>query len=187
MNNGIKFIFAFSVGAAVGSVAAWKLLKTKYEKIAQDEIDSMAEYYAELYAQPQADTESDEIKDEDLENAPWVRKSADVRSLATRTSELGYSNLSEKEVEDVGTPTVIAPEEFGTIEEYETVDLTYYADGVLTDDRDEVITDLENTVGKDFAKYFGEYEDDSVHIRNDIRKIDYEILAVTRNYSDIAE
>ena len=32
---------------------------------------------------------------------------------------------------------------------------------------------------------FGEYEEDSVFVRDDERKIDYEILADTRNYHDL--
>ena len=41
MNCGIlNKILIFSVGAAIGSVITWKLVKTKYERIAQEEIDS---------------------------------------------------------------------------------------------------------------------------------------------------
>ena len=72
-------------------------------------------------------------------------------------------------------------------EEYEQISLTYYADGVLADENDEVIEDVEDAVGIDSLNHFGEYEDDSVFVRNDARKCDYEILLDQRTYSEVAE
>ena len=46
--NTLCKIFLFATGAAIGSVATWKLVKTKYEQIAQEEIDSVKEEYANL-------------------------------------------------------------------------------------------------------------------------------------------
>ena len=82
-------------------------------------------------------------------------------------------------------PYVISPEEFDENEDYNTVSLTYYADGVLTDERDNVIVDVDSIVGEDSLNHFGEYEDDSVFVRNDELQTDYEILLDTRNYGDI--
>ena len=72
-------------------------------------------------------------------------------------------------------------------EEYEQISLTYYADGVLADENDEVIEDVEDAVGIDSLNHFGEYEDDSVFVRNDARKCDYEILLDQRTYSEVVE
>lgn len=41
-------ILMFAVGAAVGSAVTWKFVKTKYEQIAQEEIDSVKDEYANL-------------------------------------------------------------------------------------------------------------------------------------------
>ena len=38
-------VFIFVAGAAIGSVATWRFVKTKYEQIAEEEIESMREYY----------------------------------------------------------------------------------------------------------------------------------------------
>ena len=64
---------------------------------------------------------------------------------------------------------------------------TRYADGVLADENDEVIEDVEDAVGIDSLNHFGEYEDDSVFVRNDARKCDYEILLDQRAYSEVVE
>ena len=81
-------------------------------------------------------------------------------------------------------PYVISPEEFDE-EGYETISLTYYADGVLADEQNFPIEDVEDTVGKDALNSFGEYEDDSVYVRDDDKGIDYEILLDIRKYSEL--
>ena len=46
MNNTIlSNIFMFAAGAAIGTVVTWKLVKTKYEQIANEEIEEIREYY----------------------------------------------------------------------------------------------------------------------------------------------
>ena len=112
--------------------------------------------------------------------------------------EHGYTNYADIEPEtkkeeedeefmDIGTPYVIPPEEFGEFDDYEEIGLTYYADQVLTDDDDELVEDIEDTVGFDSLNHFGEYEDDSVFVRNDRLKCDYEILLDHRKYSDVVK
>ena len=46
MSEGLKNTIIFAVGALVGSAVTWKLLKTKYEQIANEEIASVKETYA---------------------------------------------------------------------------------------------------------------------------------------------
>lgn len=48
MNKTLIGVLAFAVGAAIGSAVTWKVLKTKYEEIAQEEIDSVKDEYADL-------------------------------------------------------------------------------------------------------------------------------------------
>ena len=44
MNKARGFVM-FVLGAAVGSVATWQYTKKKYERIAQEEIDSVKEIF----------------------------------------------------------------------------------------------------------------------------------------------
>lgn len=179
MSNKSLFSLAFIIGAATGSVATWYLLKDKYEALAQEEIDSVKEVFLrreqELKDQSVKKTVAEGIKD-----AERLKKEG-----YTRYSDFG-SDEEEKPVSEAG-PYVIPPEQFGDDEEYEQISLTYYADGVLADENDEVIEDVEDAVGIDSLNHFGEYEDDSVFVRNDARKCDYEILLDQRTYSEVAE
>lgn len=82
-------------------------------------------------------------------------------------------------------PYVISPEEFGEFEDYERISLSYYADQILADEDDEKVEDVDNVVGLESLAHFGEFEDDSVFVRNDRLKCDYEILLDQRTYSDV--
>lgn len=172
MSEGLKNTIIFAVGAAIGSAVTWKVLKTKYEQIANEEIESVKETYREKMGINDTEDESDEEIDE---------YDVDVQKLADIISKNGYS---EEEVdENMGKPYVISPDEYDE-NDYETETLYYYPDGVLTDMYDNIVRDVEGTVGKESLTRFGEYEDDSVFVRNDKLGIDYEILLQPDNYKD---
>ena len=40
-----KNVLIFAAGAAIGSAVTWKLIKTKYEQIANEEIESVKEFF----------------------------------------------------------------------------------------------------------------------------------------------
>lgn len=65
----------------------------------------------------------------------------------------------------------------------EELNLTYFADGVLADECGEIVDDVEEIIG-DGLDHFGEYEDDSVFVRSDAKRCDYEILKDLRDFSD---
>lgn len=185
MSNKFNNFIIFAAGAAVGSVTTWKLLKTKYERIAQEEIDSVKEVFSRKENAPKDDVETKpEPKQEKVENKPAVA------SYMNFTDKLGYTNYSDmdsKEGEKPASsvaPYVVTPDEFGFAEGYDIINLTYYADGVLADDTDDIIEDVEGTVGEASLRRFGEYEPDAVHVRNDVRKAEYEILRVRETYSE---
>lgn len=187
MHNGLKYILAALAGAAVGSAVTWKIVKTKYERIAQEEIDSVKEFYSEKYGKK---TEDSKEEKEALDRAEQNKQLIDEY----RNHIVSYTSQSDNDdkkggsdfMDNVG-PQVIPPEEYGEIREYETLSLTYYADDVLTDDMDEVIEDIEATVGYNFADHFDEYSDDpdTVYIINHRLRCYYEICKDDANYSDV--
>ena len=187
MNKTINFM-TFVLGVAVGSVVTWRYVEKKYEQIAQDEIDSVKEVFSRREAEFTENTEA-RIKADNAKEKPSVIE------YAARLREQGYTNYSDmadekpEEVKEapmtVDKPYVIAPEEFGDLDDYETISLTYYADQILADDNDEIVDDVEDVVGFDSLNSFGEYEDDSVFVRNDRLKCDYEILLDQRKYSSV--
>lgn len=181
-------MFIFAAGAAIGSAVAWFYAKKYYEKIANDEIDSMKEWLARRVEEQDEREEPDEAQTPDETAGPAEEPEDDRATYEEKVEQLSYNNYYHgptKEVDGMDEPYVIKPEIFGEEDDYEEVSLTYYADGVLCDERDNRIEDIAGTVGEDYAEHFGDYEDDSVFVRNDRLKTDFEILKDWRNYSDL--
>lgn len=189
MSRGL-YLATFATGAIVGSVVTWCFVKKKYERIAQEEIDSVKE----VFAKKEFDSGAKEMAKAGEEVVKGLnggirqaKEKPDLVQYAAMVQKYGGTVGEEKEVPmKEKFPYVIPPEEFGEFDDYERISLTYYADGVLADDNNEVVDDVEDIVG-DALDHFGEYEDDSVFVRCDERKCDYEILMDQRTFSEVAE
>ena len=177
MNNSIKIIFAFSLGVVTGVVTTQRFFKTKYEVIAQEEIDSVKEVYSK----------KETTNEPDIDSYIPIEEDEDEDEYKTILINSGYSNYEEKkggsEPMKNDVPYVIPPDEFGNDDEYDLIGLTYYANGVLTDDGDYPIEDTDLVVGPEALKSFGEYEEDTVYVKNDERKCYYEICRDPSEYS----
>ena len=208
MNKTVIGIISFAAGAAIGSVATWMLVKNKYEQIAQEEIEEVREVYMN------AIRKTEEVDDEHEESAtvneaPKVAELKSYKDVVKDSGYINYGNITEAELEEMvkektkeiveecndilkktedkvnNKPYVIHPDDFG--DDYNTITLVYYKDDVVTTyDTGEVLTDkeVEDLIGEESLSHFGEYEEDSVFVRNDARKIDYEILRSEETYSD---
>ena len=193
-----KIHFAmFMAGATVGAVGAWFYCKRYYEQIAQEEIDSVKAAFAERKPEKLSNNRSNIEAEDNKQKADMAKLKPDLVNYAAKLQEEGYTNYSahsekstknvyvEKEGKSmVDKPYVISPEDSGE-DAYTQINLTYYADGVLADDEDDILEDIDGTVGLDFASHFGEYEDDTVFIRNDRLKCEYEIQRDNRTYEDV--
>lgn len=198
----MKNFFTFVTGLVIGSVVTYVVVKDKFEKIAQEEIDSVKEVFGRR-VEKEADKKVEKIAEKEVEK---IRKEYNNYSSLTKN----YTSYSKDETEEddcaqveededgveifeverasnSDRPYVIDPWDFGGEDGYETITLNYYADGVLTDDDDNVIEDeeIDDIVGKDFAEHFGEYEKDCVCVRNDRLKTDYEICRDLIEYSTL--
>ena len=180
--------FMFAAGAVIGSFVTWKMMDQKYRQMADEEIESMREYFSNKSKKIEH-VELEDRDDEEDEPEKYEVTENDIRDyegVLEKVNYSGYTTVSTKEVEkDMTGPYVITPEEFGELKEYETIELTYYADFVLADNRNNSIEDVDDVIGLDSLDHFGEYEDDSVFVRDDERKIDYQILLDPRKYSDV--
>lgn len=194
----MKNLLFFVAGAAIGSIATWKLIEKKYKDLADEEIESVIETFKNRKPR----ITKDEVK-ETVEKVinKWKDPKETVEDIVTAER---YSIENEEEIDEddesnytidvdpgveVITPYVITPEQFGEYNEYGTKTLTYYADNVLTDEIDNPITSEEmvTMIGPDALDHFGEYEDDSVYIRDEMNEMDYEILKSEKKFSEIPE
>ena len=189
MSKSINFML-FIFGAAVGSAATWTYAKKKYELIAQEEIDSVKEVFSKR-------ENGNMVKEAEFNKQ---EEKPDLKEYAAKIRESNYTNYSDTDGKsETKRETrkqderdkkgyfayVITPEEFGEFDDYEKISLSYFDDQILADENLDIVDDIEETVGVDSLTHFGEYEDDSVFVRNDERKCDYEILLDYRNYEDV--
>lgn len=194
MNNKLKDLmpfFTFVAGAAAGATATWLLLKKKYEKIADEEINEMYMYYQDKLDELD-DLDEDEMEPdkEELDEIARQHAEAIIEKAGYSTGPISATQVVPKEeepevMEDRERPYVITPEEFDEFDDYNTISLTYFADEVLTDDQKNIIDNIDEIIGLDSLSHFGEYEDDSVFVRNDKLKTDYEILLDTKTFEEI--
>lgn len=182
--NKLSYLLAFAAGALIGSAATWYFVKDKYEKLAQEEIDSVKETFKKSYEDQEVNHEEEIHK---VENKYYNSLAQNYNYEKKSRPEAILEEDEEEEVRKMDEPYVIKPYEFGDYIDYEQISLLYFADGVLADeDTLDVIDDIEETVGEYFADHFGEYEEDSVYVRNDVKRCEYEILKDERQYKDVA-
>ncbi len=209
MNKKIFGAIMFAVGAAIGSAVTWKVVKTKYERIADEEIDSVRDEYITLMEKMKknlkenADEAISEEEEEDDEYYPedderdfteqekqqieYYKITSKYRTSDDIEEDDGEEggNGDEDEVPYINGPYVISPDEFASSPPgFNAQPLSYFADGVLADDWG-VKLDIEETVGEDALEHFGDYVDDIVHVRNERNEIDYEVSRDPRTYADM--
>lgn len=179
MSNGVKYIFTFALGATAGALVAWKVLDKYYKHI----LDEEAEAFRAAIANQNTENADKTEETYDRSNREVVEE--DRKSYANIIARGGYANYEDAKDGFQDDIYVISPEAFDEYENYDVHSLTYYSDGVLTDEQDNVIDDIDAVVGLESLETFGMYETDAVYVRNDRLKTDYEILLDMRPYSEV--
>lgn len=196
-------IIGFVLGAVVGAAATYFYMEQKYQNFYEKEIAPVKEKLTDMIEKMQKDKDGGEASKQE-EAKPPVKKSHpdDLVTYVKKASD--YKNYSSPAVmvEDDETtqipppkeyfgdpdaePVIISPDEFGDDDEYEKVSLFYYTDGVICDDGDNPLDDIEinGSIGPNAKNHFGEYEDDCVYIRNDRLKTYYELLLSLKSFSE---
>lgn len=197
----MKNFFTFVTGLVIGSVVTYVVVKDKFEKIAQEEIDSVKEVFGRR-VEKEADKKVEKIAEKEVEKirkeyndygsltknyTSYSKNETEEDDCAQVEDEDGVELFEVERASNSDRPYVIDPWDFGGEDGYDTVTLIYYADDVLTDSDNNVIEDedIDDFVGADFAEHFGEYEKDCVCVRNDRLKIDYEICRDIIKYSTL--
>ena len=192
---------AFVGGAALGGLVVYKVLEKKisekYEAFANEQIESVKERFT--VPKPAVNEDVKKFLD-GKRGAQLASKAVNITEYKRKAAQYtNYSNVEyEKENDETvsfetritSKPVVINPDEYGyggddgEYEDYDQVSLTYYADGILADE-DDTILNLDEVIGEDAVNHIGDYEDDAVHVRNDARKVYYEVLVDERSYKTV--
>ena len=191
MNDKLSSVIIFCGGVFIGGFLTWDFFKTKYEKIADEEIASVKETFEHREPRPDKNYKVEEaLKGNDA----YINVSPGVAERIIQIIDSnGYRNYSNTAIEtdkkggtadmELKQPYVITPEQYEDNVDYTKVSLTWYNDEVLEDDWGNVL-DPDDVIGSDALKTFGQYEKDSVFVRDDDEQIDYEVLLDTRSYKE---
>lgn len=192
MSTKLGYIFATVVGAGIGSVATWALMKPYYEKLIDKAIDEVKEVYCRPKVKPYTGENQSNPVEPNEDDIPFEQERLDLDYEETLVDN-GYTNYSDikrasknnTEPEHINeTPYVISPAEFGGLDGYDIRTLKYYTDDdTLTDDDDNIVD--EEIIGSSSLSSFGDYEDDVVYVRNERLKQDFEILKEYGRYTDV--
>ena len=181
----IKGIFIFVIGVVSGTFVGAQIAKKKYEEIANEEIEEIRAFYKER------EKEVKEVEEPKAVEAP-EEKSIEVEerkqydNIIKRGNYMASDEEEQNNVCDEAYP--IDPSEFGNDGKNATETLTYFADGVLVNEVDEVIEDPDLVVGRHHIDIFNEFPDATcVYVRNDLDGMDYEILKDDWCWSDFNE
>lgn len=203
-------------GGAGGYILADRILKSKYEAIAQEEIDSVKETYKRLYKQEEFATPAttamtlarergeEIIEEQSYSGAPLDYQLVDeIADTVNELNEMGtvvppVINIfnktvvlenDEPDLSDRGPdePYHISVDEFMENEsDYEQATIMWYdGDGILVDERDERIDDVDSTIGIKHLSYFGRASKEAhiVYVRNERIRMDFEIVKSDERYA----
>lgn len=214
MNNKVFNVLMFTVGAAIGSAVTWKVVKTKYERIAQEEIDSVKEEYNRLMglmkkeidacrkvtaAHQNEEKESEETEDyypddDERDLTEHERQMVDYYKLTSKYRSSENENDDEengKEGDEGGNdevPYINGPYVISPEEFGDhpgfNVQPLDYFADGILADGWGVELDIEDTIGEESLNHFGEYTDDVVHVRNERNELDYEVTRDPRTYDE---
>lgn len=192
LRNGILIV----TGGAIGSAVTFIFTKKYYDKKMDTELGSMREYCNELESKlvPQEIYDNFEeryIKPSKERLEQIVRDyTTDVKGFDGPLSlvEVDSDDIEEVFMEDtnkpvINPPYIIPPEDLGEIDDYDIRYLNYYANKVLTDEKDSPITkDYDDILGTGSLEMFGEYDDDVICVRDDTLGCDYEVTYIHSLY-----
>ena len=192
-----KGLCIFGAGVVAGAFVAARAVKEKYQQEAEEEIAEMREYYrekeqkrreAEEYEAIVEETETEYKEDfkpiEELEEAKEIIKDKGYINY-THYNDTDIKENKREEQVDENEIYIIDPEEYGGENgEYDTASLTYFKDGVLTDEVDEIVA--YNIIGgEENLQPFKDYPDcNAVYVRDDNIMVDYEILRDPYQYDE---
>ena len=195
MSNFWKTSLAFVAGAIVGGFVTKKYIE--YKSQINDEIEyEECETHEDIVEEASdtsvenEETSNDEIKISSVDDEAYKKLLADLQYSAEKEAEDFIERMipRQDEVRDASKPYNITPDEFEEIDEYDSDEYTYYADGYVTDSYGMPISDEDilNTIGEDFDTYFGSYDDDQIWIRNERLRMDFSVVRDIDRFVDVA-
>ena len=193
-----KGLCIFGAGVIAGAFVAARAVKEKYQQEAEEEIAEMREYYRELKkestkVETAEDDTKEESKEEPKDDFKPIEELEEAKEIIKDKGYINYTHYNDTDIKennkeeqvDENEIYIIDPEEYGGENgEYDTASLTYFKDGVLADEVDEIVP--YNIIGgEENLQPFKDHPDcNAVYVRDDNIMVDYEILRDPYQYDE---
>lgn len=193
----IKQVVIFCSGVIIGGFSTYFItknkIKKKYADLADEEINSVKDFYNTKIAEfngNASDVKNSETPVEDetpkindiIQKERYIPETGELRlNLGTDTA-IKYPNYPTT----IEYPYLIEPDDFGDMDGYSVVSMSYYNNGILVEDMTQVPADIEETIGAESLKHFGDpsygYEEGIMYVRNEHFRTDFEITKVADDF-----
>ena len=200
----IASLAGLAVGTGVGFAIGFFVTKNKCESKADKEIQAVRNAYEKHFAKKK---EAEGIEPPAPKvNKPVIQGVEKPKDDTHEGKKVDYSKLYPTGSDKPEDPTIpeevviksnkprqkpktnrfiiLSPQDYSD-SAFESVTLYYYADKVLADIDNNVIHDVNGTVGPEALSTFGRYLEDTVYVRDVDKSIDYEIIWDNRTYSQV--
>ena len=189
-----KLFLIFVIGAATGSATTYFLLKNKFQSEAEEEIQEIRDYYD--HKAESGEPKNDEPVEVQSASSAYEKSSldADRHAKAQQNMEKApprdYTQYYEPQDVVISEPDesltkavsyrdpyIISPNDFGEEPSYTEEHWILHPNGSVTDEETgEEIEDLLGWIGTGWERSIGEYEVNTVRIRNERLSSDIEIV-----------
>lgn len=171
----------FIAGAAVGAATAVFVVKRKYEKYANEQIEECRHGYNKKLA---------DLSQQNRNKPPLSALTEKIDTSVEPNDIEDYSTEDDPEepVVAVTGPEVraITDDEYAYDRGYDKETVIIYADGTLARDADDDVLDVIDTIGPN-AYELAMHDpdpDEPVYVRNETNQTDYEILLSAKTYTE---
>lgn len=199
-------VASFAAGVFGGFLYAKRTLVAGYTEILEAELEEMRNHYDKRYkvngyetpqetarrlgvpVAPQPDDGPVEVFDSVVKDLGAALIAEQAQNIFDKPEQPTEEQIAEDvAARSVDHPYIISEEEYLENEtDYRQIVLTYYeGDGVLADEADQTIDEVETYVGKELLTRFG-YRSSGptlLYVRNDHFSLDFEIVKSTGKYS----
>ena len=178
----VKELLIFAGGVLLGSAATYLIVRDKYKREAQEEVDEVRSIYFEKCRRAESirkmEDEKEEMKSTILKYGYSDLVNEDSEEIDTEDVEDQWEEEHIAPVEHPGDPYTITPHQFAyENRHYEKVTLLWYpSEKLLVSEIDGYEEDIDAAIGDDALTKFGEFEEDVVYVRNDRLGIDFEVI-----------
>lgn len=205
----------FAAGVVTGSIITNAVVKEKATREANEKAAEEIAEVREIYRNKTKKEENEKVAEESEKEVKEENEKVDPLKVKPQTSREDYnsyykmtqnytsqneekpkraSSISDLNAftyeKSVDRPYIIDPEDYGEEDDYDTMQLTYFmGDKTLVDESaDDTIDEPDLHIGLDNLAIFDEFQGaSSIYVRNDILKMDFEILKDDCAYSDLQD